>query len=44
MKTSYKKSQKKVITYRSDKCFNNDRFREAVLQIECDGKNCDKNF
>ena len=44
MKTTYKKSQPKIITYRSYKYFNNDSFREALLQIECNGNNCDENF
>ena len=44
MKTTYKKSQPKIIAYRSYKCFNNDSFREALLQIECNGNNCDENF
>ena len=33
MKTTYKKLQPKIIAYRSYKYFNNDRFREALLQI-----------
>ena len=32
MKKTYKKSQPKIITYRSHKHFNNDSFREALLQ------------
>ena len=44
MKTTYKKSQPNIITYRDYKYFNNDGFREAVLQIESNGKNCDENF
>ena len=44
MKTTYKKSQPKIITYRSYKYFNNDSFRESLLQIECNGNNCDENF
>ena len=43
MKTTYKKLQPKIIAYRSYKYFNNDRFREALLQIECNGNNCDEN-
>ena len=44
LKATYKKSQPKFITYRSYKYFNNDSFREALLEIECNGKNCDENF
>ena len=44
MKTTYKKSQPKIITYRSYKYFNNDSFREALLQIECNGNSCNENF
>ena len=44
MKTTYKKSQPKIITYRSYKYFNNVSFREALLQIECKGNNSDENF
>ena len=44
MKTTYKKSQPKIITYRSYKYFNNDSFREALLQIECNRNNCHENF
>ena len=43
-KTTYKKSQPKIITYHSYKYFNNAGFREVLLQIECNGNNCDKNF
>ena len=42
MKTTYKKSQLKTITYRSYKFFNNDSFREALLQIGYNGNNCDE--
>ena len=41
MKTTYKKSQPKIITYRDYKYFNNDGFREALLQIESNENNCD---
>ena len=44
MKTTYKKSQPKIITYCSYKYFNNDSFREDLLQIECNGNNYDENF
>ena len=44
MRTTYEKSAPKPITYRSYKYFNNDSFREALLQIECNGNNCDENF
>ena len=38
MKTTYKNSQPKIITYRSYNYFSNDSFREALLEIECNGK------
>ena len=44
MKTTYKKSQPKIITYRNYKYLNNDGFREALLQTESNGNNCDENF
>ena len=47
MRTTSKKSQPKVIIYRSNKCFNNESFREELLQIEANGNNCNeslKNF
>ena len=44
MITTYKKSQPKIIAYRSYKYFNNDWFRETLLQIQCNGNNCDENF
>ena len=44
LKTVYKKSKPKMITYRSYKSFNNDGFREALQQIECNAENCDTNF
>ena len=44
MKTTYKKSQPKIITYRNYKYFNNDSFREGLLQIEWNGNNCSENF
>ena len=44
IKTAYKKSKPKIITYRSYKSFNNDGFREALQQIECNAGNCDVNF
>ena len=44
MKTTYKKSPPKIITYCSYKNFNNVSFREALLQIECNENNCDENF
>ena len=44
LKTAYKKSKPKIITYRSYKSFNNDGFREALQQIECNAGNCDINF
>ena len=44
MKTTYKKSQPKIVTYRKYKNFDNDIFRESLLQIESNGNNCDDNF
>ena len=44
LKTTYKKSKPKIITYRNYKSFNNDGFRNALQQIECNADNCDKNF
>ena len=44
MKTTYKKSQLKLITYRSYKYFNNESFKEEFLQIEAYGNNCDESF
>ena len=44
MKTNHKKSQPKIITYRSYKYFINDSFREALLHTECNGSNYDGNF
>ena len=44
MKTIYKKSQPKIITYRSYKYSNNISFREALVEIECNENNCDENF
>ena len=44
MKTTYKKSQPKIITYRCYRYFNNDSFRAALLEIKFNGKNCDENF
>ena len=39
MKTTYKKSQLKIISYRSYKFFNNESFREELLQTETNGNN-----
>ena len=44
MKTTYKKSQPKIINYRSYKYFNNESFREELIQIEANGNNCDESF
>ena len=44
MKTIFKKSNPKIITYRSYKSFSNDRFKEALQQIECNENNCDSRF
>ena len=44
MKKTYKKSQQQIITYHSYKYFNNDRLREPLIQITCNGNNCDENF
>ena len=41
MKTTYKKSQPKIIIHRSYKYFNNESFREKLLKIEAIGNNCD---
>ena len=39
MKTTYKKAQPKIINYRSYKYFNNDSFRDELLQNEANGNN-----
>ena len=44
MKTTYKKSQPKIINYRSYQYFNNESFREELIQIEANGNNCDESF
>ena len=44
MKTTYKKSQPKIINYRSYKYFNSESFREQLIQIEANGNNCDESF
>ena len=44
MKTTYKKSQPKVINYRSYKYLNNESFREELIQIEANGNSCDESF
>ena len=44
MRTTYKKSQSKIIIYCSYKYFNSERFREELLQIQGKGNNCDENF
>ena len=44
MKTTYKKSQPKIIIYCSYKYSNNESFREELLQIEANGNNCNKSF
>ena len=44
MKTTYKKSQPKIINYRSYKYFNSESFREELIQIEANGNNCDEGF
>ena len=44
MKTTFKKSKPKIITYCSYKSFSNDRFREALQQIECNENNYDSRF
>ena len=44
IKTTYKKSQPKIINYCSYKYFNNERFREEQIQIEANGNNCDESF
>ena len=44
MKITYKKSQPKIIIYRSYKYFNNEDFRENLIQFEANGNNYDKSF
>ena len=44
MKTTYKKSQPKIINYRSYKYFSSESFREGLIQIEANGNNCDGSF
>ena len=41
MKTTYKKSQPKIINCRSYKYFSNESFIEELIQIEANGNNCD---
>ena len=44
MKTTYKKSQPKIIKYRSYKYLNNESFTEELIQIETNGNNCHECF
>ena len=45
MKTTYKKSQSKIIKYLSSyKYFNNESFREELIKIKANGNNCEENF
>ena len=44
MKTTYKKSQPKIINYRSYKYLNNESFREELIETEANGNNCDESF
>ena len=44
MKTSYKKSENKIISYRSYKSFCNNNFREELRQVVSKRGNCDTNF
>ena len=44
MNTTYKKSQTKIINCCSYKYFNNESFREELIQIEANGNNCDESF
>ena len=44
MKTSYKKSEPKIITYRSYKSFCNNNFREELRQVVSKRANCDTHF
>ena len=45
MKTTHIKNQnQKLIIYRSYKYFNDESFREELLQIEANGNNCDESF
>ena len=39
MKTTHKQSQPKIVIYRNNKSFNNDSFREELLQIEANVNN-----
>ena len=43
-KTTCKKSQSKIMIYRSYKYFKNESFREELIQIEVNRNNCDKSF
>ena len=44
MKKSFKKSEPKIITYRSYKSFCNNNFREALRQVISKRGNCNTNF
>ena len=45
MKTTHiKNHNQKLIIYRSYKYFNDESFREELLQIEANGNNCDESF
>ena len=44
IKTTYKKSQPKIINYHSNKYFNNEGFREELIKIEASRNNCDESF
>ena len=44
MKTSYKKSEPKIITYRSYKSFCNNNFRKELRQVVSKRGNCDTNL
>ena len=44
MKTSYKNSEPKIITYRSYKSFCNNNFREELREVVSKRGNCDTNL
>ena len=44
MKKTYKKSQPKIIICRKYKSFNNEIFKDELLQIEANGNNCGESF
>ena len=44
MKTTYKKSQPKIINNRSYKYFNTESFGEELIKIKANGNNCNASF